>query len=140
MTKDQIAAMQAAFDKAGPALLRQNCKSEKNGGGCYYRGAGGRRCAIGWLIDNDEIARRMDNNPAHIITEISQIITEISFVPAVLMAEAGLDALPLGFLQSLQAIHDRYEPSQWRERLIHLAASFHLSASALNSATPEAMP
>jgi hypothetical protein len=132
MTEDQIAAMQAAFDKAGPALLRQNRKSVKGGGGCFYRGAGGLRCGVGWLVDNDETARRMDN-------ELSDS-TEISCIPADLMAEAGLDTLPMDFLQALQAVHDGFEPPRWREQLMHLAAGFGLSASALNSVIPEAMP
>ena len=56
--------VQAVFDRAVAGLAAQKFQPSVNGSGCSYRGEGGRKCAVGHLIDDDEYLPSMEGKSA----------------------------------------------------------------------------
>lgn len=51
---------QEIFDIVSSNLLMQGDKSLRESGGCAYRGKDGKKCAVGWLIPDEEYTPRME--------------------------------------------------------------------------------
>lgn len=93
---------QEIFDKAALGVLKQGRRSTNgNIGGnerCMYRGEGGLKCAVGHLIDDDDLAREMDAFGA-----IAVVLSDAELrakMPEWFVREQSL-------LGSLQDVHDR---------------------------------
>jgi hypothetical protein len=89
---------QEAFNIMAAHLLRQAARS-RLGERCAYRGDGGRKCAIGILIPDDQYRDDFENR------SVSE-----------LMVDEGLPCLhglTLALLKLLQAIHDYSDPIDW---------------------------
>jgi hypothetical protein len=98
---------QELFDKVSEHLLTQGsqCKLDDR---CYYRDNGWRKCAVGCLIPDNLYTPLMET------MQLGPILTHI-----------GLDG-HYDLCRSLQIIHDKYPPSEWRDRLLDLANGYGL--------------
>ncbi len=88
---------QAVFDKIVAHLRQQGTKSLGSDGGCRYRGADGRMCAVGCLIPDDVYTPELEGSFADI---------------------AFFDDWPpdtLHVMLGLQRTHDRSPPSLWED-------------------------
>lgn len=102
---------QEAFDTVRKHLLCQGAKSmDAIGWNCMYRGAGGRKCAVGALIPDEDYAPRIEG------IRISKIC-----VP-------GLDGVSMQLLSRLQFVHDDMDPENWESALVSVARDFGLAA------------
>lgn len=70
--------------------------------GCAYRGAEGRKCAVGALIPDDEYREFFDHEV--ILWDVMHSCPSLS-------------GLSYEFLTDLQALHDREEPENWESLL-----------------------
>lgn len=119
---------QEVFDKVKAALLAQGCRS-MIGGYCRFRGDGGRKCAIGHLMTDEQMER-------HRVDESSNIRE----FPVALVKEIMPDVPPddvIQFFHALQLAHDRSRPgperndfvdfeTDFRNRMNHIAGSWKL--------------
>ncbi len=98
---------QQAFDIVAQHLLTQNQKSIRGDGQCVYR-SGNLKCAVGCLIPDDQYQESFDEGKGISIVRLFGTIES-----------------PYGqiydFLEELRAIHDDYDPEQWRGLLKSLA-------------------
>jgi hypothetical protein len=94
--------MQAAFDTATAAIIKQGKRSVSYGGTCQYRGPDGMKCAVGHLMTDEQIARHHISNSA----------TAFSFkIPLMQELIPGLNdqdeiEVARSFLAELQDAHD----------------------------------
>ena len=114
---------QEIFDQVAVHLLTQN-KSSMNISDvdvCAYRGQNGLKCAIGFLIADEDYVPEMDIDGK----SVSKLVSDTTFQnnPSI----QRLKALDIDFLSELQGIHDRYEPVQWSIRLKALAKEYKLN-------------
>ena len=95
--------MQEAYDYVKAKILEQGRASFAPINGCLYRHPDGARCAIGWLISDDEYSPEME--------ELA--VTLLGDLPS-------LEGLPATFLQDLQVAHDHaaIRPESFIERYI----------------------
>ena len=112
---------QEIFDTVAVKLREQGGPSLSHRGGCAYRGRDGRRCAVGWLISDDEYSPDMEAREASIL-----------ILPKRLHEHELL-------LLSLQNVHDAHEVEvvNWFDdvavSLRDLANEFELSPAVLDS-------
>lgn len=118
MTKQEI------FDKVATHLLTQNAKS-MNASGCAYRGAEGRKCAIGCLIPDEDYTPRLEGKTVMTAT------SKINVATAVNKSIRAKTLITLKFLQRLQAVHDLWPVEEWRNKLAEVAKDFELDAGVL---------
>lgn len=120
---------QEIFDKVAKHLLTQNKKSvisfPDESVCCVYRNPEGLRCAIGCLIPDEKYETYFENRPADDDAILAAcgledgnediLIRDLDFITQLLLA--------------LQRVHDRYDPSRWKEELIEVAKNFGLNYS-----------
>lgn len=110
---------QQIFDRVAEHLLRQACKSVRGGGNdsgvdqeCAYRGADGRRCAIGCLIPDELYNGSIEG-------------TAVGDLWPPLLRECGLQiGEKTGLLQELQELHDLRQVRDWPEELQHISCKY----------------
>ena len=105
---------QEVFDIVSKGLLEQNAKSWDEAGICKLRDGRGRKCALGFLIPDEEYVSRME-----IDIPFGDIASRYGVSPAL--------------LDSLRAVHDCSSPSLWRKRLERVADDFNLDKGVLNA-------
>ncbi len=123
--------LQEIFDKVIIHLRTQNADSMSDyAGGCAYRGADGRQCAIGCLIPDDEYDSDMEGNDVEGLIPYSDAI-------AGLLHLSEEDYLRL--LGALQSLHDDVMcietifGSDTRVAATDIAKDFHLNQDALHA-------
>ncbi len=112
------ATEQEVFDQVAEHLLTQNKKSmdiEMDKLKCKYRSSSGLQCAGGCLIGDDEY------KPAFDLHGQWSALLYYKLVPR----EHG------NLIQSLQTIHDTYEPEEWRRELIIFGSKYDLNVDKL---------
>jgi hypothetical protein len=90
---------QELFDKAVKGVIEQGCQSIRSiGHSCAYRGDSGKKCAIGHLLTDEQIAKY----------QVQEGDTPTKFQVALLreLAPDGNDNDVVFFLESLQCAHD----------------------------------
>lgn len=106
---------QGTFDKVAWHMLSQMEKSfvlDSERVRCVYRGPGGLKCAIGFLIPDEEYRSEMEN-------------CVVSMEPvAALLSRLGHD---LDLCARLQEVHDQYYPLDWKDALRSVARTNGLS-------------
>jgi hypothetical protein len=108
---------QEAFDVMARHLLTQRAKSEDDIL-CRYRGPGGRKCAVGALILDEEYSPAMEG------------VSAADLSAADLRGQykcTALKGLSISMLTNAQIIHDHYEPGKWAIELRKLALEYNLS-------------
>jgi hypothetical protein len=118
---DNLQTAQDIFDYVARKLMEQGGPSMNDH--CVYRGKNGRKCAVGWLIDDSEYSSVMDESG-----------------PVESLAEEGL--LPkrlaehMRLLQSLQAAHDDASClwDTWPGKMRMVASNHSLSDAVLAEA------
>ena len=113
---------QQAFDTAVVCLLKQ-AKQSLNASGdiCCYRGAEGRRCAIGALITDaeyEDCAERIEGNSVKDLFDQE-------------IATPSLQGIDQAFLTELQAVHDGYDPPHWPIQFARLAERYKLDSDVM---------
>lgn len=104
---------QGVLDFVCKHLLTQGKPSKsKQAGGCAYRGDDGLMCAVGCLISDDEYEPDMEG----VTINAAQVLTVFSWA----------EPSTISLLESLQGVHDNWEPACWREELEALAKSYGL--------------
>ncbi len=106
-------AKQVTFDRAASGLLQQNARSA-NGTRCLFRGPGGKRCALGFLIEDHEYSPIFDADSNFGFRYIAAL---------------GHDQV---MMNELMSIHDRNPPETWAYLLSKLAAKHGLSSSVID--------
>jgi hypothetical protein len=79
---------QIAFDIAVSGIIAQGGRSDSDGGTCAFRGERGRKCAIGFLIKDE------DYRPEFETFGLTNVITATNI------------RLDLGFMLAMQELHD----------------------------------
>lgn len=111
---------QKIFDKVAKHLLTQMRQSmNEDGDTCRYRGTGGTSCAVGCLIESDELARELD---AGHFTDVYNIAKKLPFP-----IKHQVD-----FLAELQEVHDKFHPAKWLGQLRILASKHKLNESIID--------
>ena len=119
-------AMQLCYDLAKEGLLAQGCRSEgsyydpRSGTrewGCKYRGSRGRKCAIGFLIQDHEYDPKMEGGRVTIV--LSHLLNRP-------VEDFDRFDSRICFLRQLQEVHDNYEPERWPEVLARVAELWDL--------------
>lgn len=103
--------MQTQFDTVARGLLAQGKKSVEEGGICVYRGAGGTKCAIGFLIPDALYKPELENNT---VEELQEAMPEVF-------------PYSIWFYLELRVIHDIYSPEVWEIELRKLARQYGLT-------------
>lgn len=110
---------QTAFTAAAKGMLSQMEKSvsEEGSDACMYRGCGGLKCGVGFLLP-DELAVRADKEFDNGVEVVVKTIPEV----ADLFSEVDIN-----LLVSIQGVHDGYDSHiYWEECLKKLAEDFDL--------------
>jgi hypothetical protein len=111
MNKQQI------FDKVYQGLASQNFRQSSSAGGrCLYRGPDGLKCAIGWLIPDDEYHESFEKLPIIGIAKQSQATCKIMESP-----------VNFEFSNELQLAHDHIESQGIRQNLEFMARKHNLT-------------
>lgn len=109
MTKQEI------VDLVVPSLLKQNMRSTMvtgNAQHCAYRGKGGLKCAVGFLIPDDIYDKSMEGLEVRDIREKYPQLENV-FVHNLLLSK-------------LQFAHDYHYPDKWKEELKIICVEFEL--------------
>lgn len=117
--------MQEAFDVAAGGMLKQRRKSQAVICGerqCCYRGEGGTRCAIGFLLSDAAYDVEFDALGISLANSGGCRIQAALEASGVDFGEPSMFSM----LAALQEIHDCREVEQWPMRLLELAAEFEL--------------
>lgn len=96
-----LSQSQKLFNRVARHLLRQNCKSEKDGV-CLYRGPNGTRCAAGAVIPNRKYKKSME----------TCTVDNKQVEPTIISLGYNLQEL-----RALQLIHDQSDVYEWRGNL-----------------------
>lgn len=116
---------QEIFDRVYVHLLTQNAKSEASIG-CAYRGDNGRKCAIGCLIPDEVYKPDFEGISPEVLGEAPPIgPCQEAFFEALL--SLGFSIKQGAFLNSLQLIHDVYDPCDWKSKLFDFADTHDLT-------------
>lgn len=109
--------LQEAFNKMYVHLMTQKVRSEGIDGGCAYRGADGRQCAIGCLIEDE-----------YYLPEIEGTTNQNGLVIfAIKLSGWDIDSKSLQVYTHMQDVHDRISPEDWQELLGELARIYELT-------------
>lgn len=118
---------QEAFDKVVRHLAQTNGRSIGAHGQCKYRGQYGRKCAVGALIDDDDMANTIDG-----FGSIRTVVAEVGY--------RGDVSVPL--MARMQSIHDA--PGSWKdhgfddegwERMRRAGSEFNLDTREIEAVT-----
>ena len=113
---------QQAFDIMVEHLRQQGRPSRDEVDGCQYRGPGGLKCAVGALIPDELYNKTLENN------RIERMLTVFKHLfPQIQSVFSGIDTQ---FLDSMQTIHDCYEPERWESEFKLCAEEFGLNYTA----------
>ena len=128
-----MATRQEVFNRAYLGLASQGFQQSKSSCGpetsaCMYRGANGRRCAIGWCIPDEKYDPNFEGKNVlenwKIVRAIGLDITDQQFGP------------DLQFARSLQVAHDAAKTSMdMRYRLDMVAKKYHLTVPEISEAS-----
>ena len=92
---------QLAFNRAVAGLRQQQTRSANESGFCMYRGPNNTKCAVGWLIPDDEYNPEFDNGSGTNLYKVRQHLDPDLGVP---------DDDDTNFLRSMQrCIHDQLQ-------------------------------
>jgi len=94
--------MQAAFDIATAAIIKQGKRSVSLSGTCQYRGPDGMKCAVGHLMTDEQMERYHISNSAGASSFKSPLMQEL--IPG-LNSQDEID-VARNFLFELQDAHD----------------------------------
>ncbi len=118
--------LQEIFDKVAAHLLTQKSKStakhpskSDDGEICAYRGEGGKMCAVGCLIPDDNYNFGLERNVAR--SAVVMTALEKSGVLS-LSPNGGMDGKRSQLLMELQQIHDGRATDDWKHCLWMLAS------------------
>jgi hypothetical protein len=117
---------QETFDKVARHLLTQGRRSAElnpmvSGGVCRYRSPDGTKCAVGALIPDELYSADMEGRSVIGLVGCDGN-DDVSPWAEALRAHLGVESdYDERFLETLQRIHDGYEPDTWPSRLIELA-------------------
>jgi hypothetical protein len=113
------ATLQEIFDQVKDHLLTQNQKAvNPNTADCMYRTSEGLKCAVGCLISDEEYNPTFEGVASIGLLQYDTILSNQyskSIIQSYIPIE--LDGIKIDFIQSLQAIHDGGDPSEWISRL-----------------------
>lgn len=127
---------QLAFDTACAALLKQGRQAmSEDGAGCVYRGPGGVKCAVGWLIPDEKYRPAWDagfgTTPGSPSRKGGEVRTALGI--------RGPESADAQFLTALQGVHDNADApdfvEDFRERALRFAETWNLDASVLEQVT-----
>lgn len=104
----ETATEQEVFDQVARHLLVQN-KQCLIGSVCSYSSPNGLKCAAGCLIGDDEYKPYFEGWPWDWLVENGDIPKHHSFL-----------------IESLQKVHDKWDPSEWKKQLYQVAIKFGL--------------
>lgn len=107
---------QEIFDTVARHLLTQKVPATDHLGICQYLADDGKKCAVGCLITAEEYHPKMEG---HGVKELLRKFELARFAPFIEL------------LESLQAVHDDRDPSEWPEALALIASDFRLSPAVL---------
>jgi hypothetical protein len=112
---------QMIFDRVTKHLAEQKRPAmDEDEEGCAYRGADGRKCAIGCLIDDEHYAPELEGN--------SPLETSVATAVAQSLGIEPLRPAECRFLEKLQSAHDASENAeQLNVRLADIAAESRLT-------------
>lgn len=112
---------QEIFDIAYRGLASQGFEqSSSSDGKCFYRGPNGRKCAIGWLISEE------DYSPEFEATGVGHETDVVTAAP--LMAAARIAQEDAEFVYDLQRCHDhKYSPDEMERGLRTFASYYSLT-------------
>lgn len=107
--------IQEIFNKVVRGLASQDWVQSRKAGTdmCLYRGPKGRKCAAGWLIDNEKYNSRIEG---YVVCE--------SIVQACL---PKLEDYELLFVEECQELHDNGNGELMKEQFQELANQFNLT-------------
>ncbi len=104
---------QELFDKALKAMRAQGCASVRMlrdmDSICAYNGSNGTHCAIGHLIESDDLRKRMDswNGGARIVSLVQGMGGLVDEVRNALGITGATKVTDVEFLRKLQGAHDQ---------------------------------
>jgi len=111
--------MQELFDTASVGLLRQGKKSELEAiNGCAYRGKGGRRCGVGFVIPDYYYEPDMEGRDAGVLVTRYPTLEQYWGVEE--------DGESRYMLLDLQSVHDNCSVECWRDELSKVAEKYGL--------------
>jgi hypothetical protein len=136
LTKQQI------FDKVATHLMAQGQRSAREySSECLYRGEGGLRCAVGFLIADEHYDERFEGSGVGwgLVEDSTDVYggDYTSLTAKLLLGAleaAGVDTrnrATIELLGSLQAVHDNRDPSNWAESLRSVAVKFNLNTDVI---------
>jgi hypothetical protein len=109
----RLSPAQKTFNKIVRSLRKQGVKSLKPGTTdvCLYRGPGGIRCGVGWIIPNRVYRKSMEGTSAG-YDEIADVIRD-----------SGHD---VDVAQDMQHCHDGFPVEEWENRFQIVANKYGL--------------
>lgn len=112
---------QELFDRVAIHLLSQKARSLPLGvGGCRYRGAGNRKCAMGIFIPDDQYSLTMEGSSV-----ASELVWPVLGMPEALLRLAV----------RLQGVHDACDVPRWPEVLRRIGDAYGLSTAIVTEMT-----
>lgn len=110
--------LQQIFDKVWIGLKSQGFYQSLEEKSCCYRGEGGRKCAVGWLIPDDKYDPNWEN------TTSEYLFIEVPGFDQIV----GVDDIVKGHLNELQRIHDcNNTPESMKHALTNFAYRYGLT-------------
>ena len=118
---------QQVFDRALFGLRKQGRLSMAPSGGCAYRGSDGNKCGIGFCIDDDALATRMDHADGGGNTSIGNLLGHEELPELDLI----LGNVSIDLLDNIQVAHDTdlfcfNELDKWEDSMRLLAEEYAL--------------
>lgn len=89
-------------------LLEQGCRSQYStfkGAGCAYRGDGGTKCAVGFIVTDQFYTPDLEGLDSRNQEVVNAVCSSLEI--------EHLTDRDLNFLLEMQGIHDRYEVTLW---------------------------
>lgn len=114
--KRKSMSRQEIFDHVSSNLLKQGAQS-RSASGCAYRGTDGGRCAIGWLIPDEEYRKSMEDH-SFVSEELRPVLEK--------RIGRKLREKDIQLLQSLLLCHDTTRFTVWPEQLHQVAVTHGL--------------
>ena len=133
---------QAIFNITAPHLLKQGVKAMGQGDFiCMYRGMEDRSCAIGCLILDENYDNKIETEGCSTEGVIQAVFGQHPYELWPDFTPTYVESMPdihtwekhplVSFLSSLQTIHDRTEPKDWKGQLEFFAVQQNLSIECL---------
>jgi hypothetical protein len=102
---------QTTFNQAVAHLRKQNRPSVNAKGVCAYRGVGGLKCPVGFLISDSLYDPSFENHKS-VYWEIQNALIQSGHDPVL--------------ARELQVVHDHYQVCEWEEEFKDIADEFRL--------------